>query len=68
RRNRDLTIIISVVAYSLQIAEAYVHAHLKDFEVSEDLALRVQPSLVPVTSRPGAITPGLTLTLYTRSK
>ncbi|MCX2741618.1 DUF5683 domain-containing protein [Pontibacter anaerobius] len=68
RRNRDLTIILSVAAYTLQIAEAYVHAHLKDFEVSEDLALRVQPNLLPLRNQPGTLTPGFTLTLYTRSK
>lgn len=68
RRNRDLTIIISVAAYTLQIAEAYVHAHLKDFEVGEDLALRIRPNLLPMRSQPGTLTPGLTLTLYTRPK
>ncbi|AKD04517.1 DUF5683 domain-containing protein [Pontibacter korlensis] len=68
RRNRDLTIILSVAAYSLQIAEAYVHAHLKDFEVGEDLALRVQPNLVPIHAQPNSFTPGLSLTLYTRTK
>lgn len=68
RRNRDLTIIVSVAAYTLQIAEAYVHAHLKDFDVSDELALRVQPNLLPLRSQPGSLTPGLTLTLYTRSK
>ncbi|GAB3813483.1 hypothetical protein GCM10028895_05560 [Pontibacter rugosus] len=68
RRNRDLTIILSVAAWGLQVAEAYVHAHLKDFDVSDELALRMQPSLVPIQSHPGSITPGVTLTLYTRSK
>ncbi|TPE46067.1 DUF5683 domain-containing protein [Pontibacter mangrovi] len=68
RRYRDLTIIISVAAYTLQIAEAYVHAHLKEFDVSDELTLRVQPNLVPLRSQPGNLAPGLTLTLYTRSK
>ncbi|WP_266205360.1 DUF5683 domain-containing protein [Pontibacter kalidii] len=68
RRNRDLTIILSVAAYSLQIAEAYVHAHLREFDVSDELALRVQPNLLPLRAQPGNYTPGLTLTLYTRTK
>ncbi len=68
RRNRDLTVILSVAAYTLQIAEAYVHAHLKEFDVSDDLALRMQPNLLPVSSQPGTLTPGFTLTLYTKSR
>ncbi|MCJ8167084.1 DUF5683 domain-containing protein [Pontibacter sp. E15-1] len=68
RRNRDLTILLSIGAYGLQIAEAYVHAHLKEFDVSDDLALRMQPNLIPVAGTPTGITPALTLTLYTRSK
>lgn len=68
RRNRDLTIILSVAAYSLQVAEAYVHAHLREFDVSDELALQIQPTLLPVQGQPGNLTPGLSLTLYTRSK
>ncbi|MBD1397566.1 hypothetical protein H9Q13_10340 [Pontibacter sp. JH31] len=67
RRNRDLTIILSVVAYTMQIAEAYVHAHLREFDVSENLTLRVQPDLFRTPASNG-MTPGLTLTLYTRTK
>ncbi|QCR22051.1 DUF5683 domain-containing protein [Pontibacter sp. SGAir0037] len=65
RRNRDLTIILSVVAYGLNIAEAYVHAHLKDFDVSNDLSIRVQPNLINIPATTN-YTPGLSLTLYTR--
>ncbi|WP_018477487.1 DUF5683 domain-containing protein [Pontibacter roseus] len=67
RRNRDLTIILSVGAYALNIAEAYVHAHLKDFDVGDNLTLRVQPDLFQ-TPAANSMTPGLTLTLYTRTK
>ncbi|PRY12351.1 hypothetical protein CLV24_10895 [Pontibacter ummariensis] len=68
RRNRDLTYILSFIAYGLNIAEAYVHAHLKEFDVSDDLALRVQPAVIPLVAGPARHTPGLTFTLYTRSK
>ncbi|MFD2247775.1 DUF5683 domain-containing protein [Pontibacter ruber] len=69
RRNRDLTILLSVGAYTLNIAEAYVHAHMKDFDVSDNLSLRVQPDLMRVHPfHSPALTPGLTLTLYTKSK
>ena len=64
RRNRDLTILISIGAYGLQVAEAYVHAHMKQFDISDDLSLRVQPDLLQVPQLAG-YTPALTLTLYT---
>jgi hypothetical protein len=67
RRNRDLTILLSIGAYSLQIAEAYVHAHMKEFDISDNLALRVQPDIMRVPTQL-AYTPGLSLTLYTKSK
>jgi len=67
RRNRDLTILLSIGFYGLQIAEAYVHAYLKDFDVSDDLSLRVQPGMLRVPHTSG-YTPGLTLTLYTSSR
>ncbi|WP_255593684.1 DUF5683 domain-containing protein [Pontibacter sp. HSC-14F20] len=67
RRNRDLTIILSVLAYGMQIAEAYVHGHLREFDVSDNLSLRVQPDVFRTPATNG-ITPGLTLTLYTRTK
>ncbi|GAA4428076.1 hypothetical protein GCM10023188_11930 [Pontibacter saemangeumensis] len=68
RRNRDLTVLLSIGAYALQMAEAYVHAHLKEFDVSDDLALRVQPNLIPVTAATTTMAPALTITLYTRPK
>jgi hypothetical protein len=67
RRNRDLTIILSVGAYALNIAEAYVHAHLKEFDVGDDLSLRLQPDLFHTPAN-RSVAPGLTLTLYTRTK
>ncbi len=38
RRNRDLTIIGIVVAYGLNVLDAYVSGQLVDFDVGEDLA------------------------------
>ena len=47
RRYRDLNIFYAAVLYGLNITEAYVHAHLKDFDVSDELTLRVQPAIIP---------------------
>lgn len=50
RRNRDLCIIITAGAYLLSVVEAHVDAHLKDFDVSDDLSLRVEPTMIDMSS------------------
>lgn len=57
RRNRGLSLIVAGLIYSLSIIEANVAAHLKTFDLSEDLTLRVEPKLSqPYMREP---TPGL---------
>lgn len=43
RRNRDLCILLTAGVYILNIIDAHVDAHLKDFDISDDLALNVEP-------------------------
>lgn len=43
RRNRDLAIVGAFVLYALNIIDANVDAHLFDFDVSEDLSMKVEP-------------------------
>ncbi|MEX0822087.1 MAG: DUF5683 domain-containing protein [Rhodothermales bacterium] len=45
RRNRDLLYIGSGLFYGLSILDAYVSAHLLDFDVGEDLSLSVRPAV-----------------------
>ncbi len=45
RRNRDLSIIITAGLYLLQIVDAHVDAHLKDFDISDDLAADFSPMI-----------------------
>jgi len=45
RRQRDLSIIVTVGYYAITIIEAYVDAQLYDFDISPDLSLRFQPTL-----------------------
>ena len=45
RRTRDLCWIITAGVYVLNIIDAYVDAHLSDFDVSDDLSLRAQPGV-----------------------
>jgi len=58
RRNRDYSIILSSVLYLLQITDAHVFAHLKGFNINENLAL--QPAILPTGG--GAPASGFTLT------
>jgi hypothetical protein len=46
RRNRDLLIISFVGFYGLNIIDASVDAHLFDFDISDDLTLKWEPSMM----------------------
>lgn len=43
RRNRDLTIIITTAVYVLNLLDAYVDAHLFNFNVNDNLSLQALP-------------------------
>lgn len=45
RRNRDLCIILTAGMYVLQIIDAHVDAHLRDYDISDDLSMSVTPVL-----------------------
>ena len=45
RRQRDLGIFCFIGVYVLSIIDAYVDAELSDFDITEDIALRVEPAI-----------------------
>ncbi|HET8860190.1 DUF5683 domain-containing protein [Marivirga sp.] len=45
KRDRDYWIILSGLFYILQIVDATVDAHLREFDINEDLSINIQPSL-----------------------
>lgn len=45
RRNRDFAIILTGAFYLLNIVDAHVDAHLKDYDVSDNLAMWLEPSV-----------------------
>lgn len=47
KRYLDMTYLLSAVGYALQIIDAIVFAHLKNFDVSQDISLRLQPVAHP---------------------
>ncbi|MGO1595951.1 MAG: DUF5683 domain-containing protein [Sphingobacterium sp.] len=72
RRNRDLTIVLTLGWYGLNVVEAYVDSILKNrWNVSNDLSMKVSPTFLPNYaytpgmagfSARGLVTPGLKLT------
>ena len=47
RQNLDLTTLFTAVGYTIQVLDALVFAHLKNFDVSQDLSLRMKPVVMP---------------------
>lgn len=47
RRNRDFSAIGLVLLYAANIVDAYVYAQFYNFDISDDLTLRVQPMVIP---------------------
>ena len=45
RRNRDLCIILTAGLYILQIVDAHVDAHLRDYDISKDLSVSLTPAI-----------------------
>ncbi len=60
RRDRDFSILWFLLAWGLQVMDATVFAHLKQFDVSGDLTMELNPVFNPVTRTPGL---GLSLSL-----
>jgi len=46
RRYRDLSSFILIGVYALSIIDAYVDASLSEFDISDDLSMRVSPTVV----------------------
>lgn len=63
RRNLELTYILTGVLYILNIIDASVDAHLYDFDISEDLSMRIEPSLSNPPNFAYRPTPGISIKL-----
>ena len=61
RRYRDLNIVLSIVIYAVNAVEANVAAHLKTFDLSDDISMRIEPGVLPM---PGTgLVPGVRVAL-----
>lgn len=45
QEDRDLTLLVTIALYVLNIVDANVDAHLKQFNVDDDLSMRIKPYL-----------------------
>lgn len=61
RQKRDVFLAYAALAYTMTILDAVVDAHLKDFDISDDLGLHWQPTLLWMPT--AALTPGFSVTL-----
>lgn len=66
RTQRDLFIGYMALTYSMVALDAFVDAHLREFDISENLALRLKPGALPLASG-GGIAPGLQLQLQVKA-
>lgn len=48
RRYRDYSILAIALVYVVQVIDANVFAYMQDFEVSDEISMNVQPTLVPM--------------------
>lgn len=63
RRNRDLLIIVTSVYYLANILDAYVFTHLREFDISNDLTMRIQPLNISMLGNQPVVSCGLKFNL-----
>lgn len=51
RRNRDLCIILTGAVYLINLVDAHVDAHMKNYDVSDDINLTLNPSLTQISTQ-----------------
>lgn len=66
RRYRDLNFIIAGLWYTLQAVDAYVDAHMREFNVSEDLSLDFRPNVGIDPFRQNSLYTGMSVSLKLR--
>ena len=47
-RYMDLTVLFGTIEYALQVMDAITSAHLKNFDISRDISLKMRPVVTPV--------------------
>ena len=70
KRNMELSYIVCVLVYGLQILDAYVDANLSTWDVNNNLSLGISPSVQPLMSHTSlkGLSGGLTCSIKIRGK
>ena len=63
RQNVDYSVLFFIIFWGLNVADATVDAHLKSFDVSDNISLRIKPGYNPNTN-----TGGISLVFYFKDK
>jgi hypothetical protein len=58
RRWRDMSFFVLVGVYALSVIDAYVDASLSEFDISNDLSLRVEPAIINTDNNRNILTSG----------
>jgi len=56
RKNQDYSVLFFLLFYGLNIVDATVDAHLKDFNVNSDLSFQIKPMIMPGPTPSAGIT------------
>lgn len=61
RRYRDYSILAVVASYLLQVIDANVFAYMQDFEITDEIAFRMEPALIPQAGMPQSPAVGMSI-------
>lgn len=53
RRNVDYSALVFLLVWGLNVVDATVDAHLKDFNITDDLSLQLKPGYMPIANTAG---------------
>lgn len=53
RKNMDYSILFTLLFWGLNVVDATVDAHLKDFDVSDNISMQIKPAIFPGTNAVG---------------
>ncbi|WP_390300946.1 DUF5683 domain-containing protein [Gracilimonas halophila] len=63
RNRRDLVFVFIGLSYALNAIDAYVFAHLRSFDVSDDLSMNIQMKPVIIAARKSSPSPSISLSI-----
>jgi hypothetical protein len=53
RKNMDYSVLFTLLLWGLNVVDATVYGHLKDFDISDDLSVKIKPQIMPAGNAAG---------------